>query len=36
MEEFKCIGGLFTSVGRMEREIDSLMGAALAVFHTLC
>ena len=35
MEEFKYLGVLFTSEGRMEREIDRRIGAASAVMRTL-
>ena len=35
MEEFKYLGVLFTSEGRMEREIDRLIGAASAVMRAL-
>ena len=31
VEEFKYLGVLFTSEGRMEREIDRRIGAAAAV-----
>ncbi|TWW61046.1 hypothetical protein D4764_05G0011360 [Takifugu flavidus] len=33
VEEFKYLGVLFTSEGRMEREIDRRIGAASAVMH---
>ncbi|KAK0138170.1 putative uncharacterized transposon-derived protein F52C9.6 [Merluccius polli] len=35
VEEFKYLGVLFTSEGRMEREIDRRIGAASAVMWTL-
>ena len=35
VEEFKYLGGLFTSEGRMEREIDRRIGAASAVLRAL-
>ena len=35
MEEFKYLGVLFTSEGRMEREIDRRIGAAAAIMRTL-
>ena len=35
VEEFKCLGVLFTSEGRMEREINRRIGAASAVMQTL-
>ncbi|XP_056588515.1 uncharacterized protein LOC130408985 [Triplophysa dalaica] len=35
MEEFKYLGILFTSEGRMEREIDIRIGAASAVMRSL-
>ncbi len=35
VEEFKYLGVLFTSEGRMEREIDRWVGAASAVMWTL-
>ena len=35
MEEFKYLGVLFTSEGRMEREIDRRIGAASAVMRAL-
>ncbi|TWW78306.1 hypothetical protein D4764_11G0004270 [Takifugu flavidus] len=35
VEEFKYLGVLFTSKGRMEREIDRRIGAASAVMQTL-
>ncbi|KAK0145331.1 putative uncharacterized transposon-derived protein F52C9.6 [Merluccius polli] len=35
VEEFKYLGVLFTSEGRMEREINRLIGAASAVMRTL-
>ncbi|KAK0152855.1 LINE-1 reverse transcriptase [Merluccius polli] len=35
VEEFKYLGVLFTSDGRMEREIDRWFGAASAVMRTL-
>ncbi|TKS65499.1 putative uncharacterized transposon-derived protein [Collichthys lucidus] len=35
VEEFKYLGVLFTSEGRMEREIDWQIGAASAVMQTL-
>ncbi|KAK0135552.1 hypothetical protein N1851_028597 [Merluccius polli] len=35
VEEFKYFGVLFTSEGRMEREIDRQIGAASAVMRTL-
>ena len=35
VEEFKFLGVLFTSEGRMEREIDRRIGAASAVMRTL-
>ncbi|KAK0148964.1 Craniofacial development protein 2 [Merluccius polli] len=35
VEEFKYLGVLFTSGGRMEREIDRRIGAASAVMRTL-
>nr|XP_049618290.1 E3 SUMO-protein ligase PIAS2 isoform X1 [Syngnathus scovelli]XP_049618292.1 E3 SUMO-protein ligase PIAS2 isoform X1 [Syngnathus scovelli]XP_049618293.1 E3 SUMO-protein ligase PIAS2 isoform X1 [Syngnathus scovelli] len=35
VEEFKYLGVLFTSEGRMEREIDRRIGAASAVMRTL-
>ena len=35
VEEFKYLGVLFTSEGRMEREIDRWIGAASAVMRTL-
>ncbi|TWW74365.1 R2 Retrovirus-related Pol polyprotein from type I retrotransposable element [Takifugu flavidus] len=35
VEEFKYLGVLFTSEGRMEREIDRRIGAASAVIRTL-
>ncbi|KAK0154873.1 putative uncharacterized transposon-derived protein F52C9.6 [Merluccius polli] len=35
VEEFKYLGVLFTSDGRMEREIDRRIGAASAVMRTL-
>ncbi|KAK0133851.1 Non-ous end-joining factor 1 [Merluccius polli] len=35
VEEFKYLGVLFTSEGRMEREIDRRIGAASAVMQTL-
>ncbi|XP_062296309.1 uncharacterized protein LOC134000829 [Scomber scombrus] len=35
VEEFKYLGILFTSEGRMEREIDRRIGAASAVMRTL-
>ncbi|KAK0141183.1 Craniofacial development protein 2 [Merluccius polli] len=35
VEEFKYVGVLFTSGGRMEREIDRRIGAASAVMRTL-
>ncbi len=36
VEEFKYLGVLFTSEGRMEREIDRGIGAAAAVIRSLC
>ena len=35
VEEFKYLGALFTSEGRMEREIDRRVGAAAAVMWSL-
>ncbi|TWW78630.1 hypothetical protein D4764_11G0007510 [Takifugu flavidus] len=35
VEEFKYLGVLFTSEGRMEREVDRRTGAASAVIRTL-
>ncbi len=35
VEEFKYIGVLFTSEGRMEREIDRGIGAASAVMRSM-
>ena len=35
VEEFKYLGVLFTSEGRMDREIDRRIGAASAVMRTL-
>ena len=35
VEEFKYLGVLFTSKGRLEREIDRRVGAASAVMRTL-
>ncbi|KAK0144934.1 hypothetical protein N1851_016177 [Merluccius polli] len=35
VEEFKYLGVMFTSEGRMEREIDRRIGAASAVMRTL-
>ncbi|XP_054621698.1 uncharacterized protein vopp1b isoform X1 [Dunckerocampus dactyliophorus] len=35
VEEFRYLGVLFTSEGRMEREIDKRIGAASAVMQTL-
>ena len=35
VEEFKYLGVLFTSEGRMEREIDRRIGAAAAVMRSL-
>ncbi|TWW59831.1 hypothetical protein D4764_06G0013610 [Takifugu flavidus] len=35
VEEFKYLGVLFTSEGRMEREIDRRIGAASTVMRTL-
>ncbi|TWW69645.1 hypothetical protein D4764_18G0004510 [Takifugu flavidus] len=35
VEEFKYLGVLFTSEGRMEQEIDRRIGAASAVMRTL-
>ncbi|MDF4367610.1 hypothetical protein P3387_26150, partial [Vibrio parahaemolyticus] len=35
VEEFKYLGILFTSEGRMEREIDRRIGAASAVMRAL-
>ena len=35
MEEFKYLGVLFTSEGRMEREIDRRIGAAFAVMRSM-
>ena len=35
VEEFRYLGVLFTSEGRMEREIDRWIGAASAVMRTL-
>ena len=35
LEEFKYLGVLFTSEGKMEREIDRWIGAASAVMWTL-
>ena len=35
VEEFKYLGVLFTSEGRMEREIDRWIGAAAAVMRLL-
>jgi len=35
VEEFKYLGFLFTSEGRMEREIDSRIGVASAVLRAL-
>ena len=35
VEEFKYLGVLFTSEGRMEREIDGRIGAASAVLRAL-
>ena len=35
MEEFKYLGVLFTSEGRMEHEIDRPIGAAAAVMQSL-
>ena len=35
VEEFKYLGVLFTSEGRMEREIDRRIGAASAVMRSL-
>ena len=35
MEEFKYLGVLFTSEGRMERETDRRIGAAAAVMPSL-
>ena len=35
MEEFKCLGVLFRSEGRMECEIDRWIGAAAAVMQSL-
>jgi len=34
-KEFKYLGGLFTSEGKMEREIDRRIGAAAAVKQAL-
>ena len=35
VEEFKYLGVLFTSEGKMEQEIDKQIGEALAVMRTL-
>ena len=35
VEELKYLGVLFTSVGKMEQDIDRRIGAALAVMQTL-
>ncbi len=35
VEEFKYLGVLFTSEGRMEREIDRRIGAASAVMRSI-
>ncbi|KAK3539790.1 hypothetical protein QTP70_013235 [Hemibagrus guttatus] len=35
VEEFKCLGVLFTSEGRMDREIDRRIGAAAAVMRSM-
>ena len=35
VEEFKYLGVLFTSEGRMEREVDGRIGAASAVLRAL-
>ena len=35
VEEFKYIGVLLTSEGRMEREIDRRIGKAAAIMRTL-
>ena len=35
LEEFKYLGVLFTSEGRMEREIDRRIGAVSAVMRLL-
>ena len=35
MEEFKYLGFLFTSEGRLERETDRRIGAAAAVMRSL-
>ena len=35
VEEFKYLGVLFTSEGRMEREIDGRIGGASAVLRAL-
>ena len=35
MEEFKYLGVLFTSEGRMEREVDRRIDAASAVMRAL-
>ncbi len=35
VEEFKYLGVLFTSEGRMEREIDRRSGAASAVMRSM-
>ncbi|KAI3367628.1 hypothetical protein L3Q82_026470 [Scortum barcoo] len=36
VEEFKYLGVLFTSEGKMEREIDRRIGAASAVMRSVC
>ncbi|KAK3529813.1 hypothetical protein QTP86_006010 [Hemibagrus guttatus] len=36
VEEFKYLGVLFTSEGRMDREIDRRIGAAAAVMRSMC
>lgn len=36
VEEFKCLGMLFTNEERMEREIDTLVSVTSAVLNTLC
>ena len=36
VEEFKYLGVLFTSEGRMEREIDRLIGAMAMVVVSVC
>ncbi len=35
MDEFKYLGVLFTSEGRMEREIDRRIGVASAVMRSM-